>query len=121
LSSPRAGRWRGSFKIPLALDSINGKLQIQVHYYEDGNVQLNSTKDFSSTIEGGDVKTKIASIVKLILKYDAQFQTGINLNFAEASVNTFKVLRRALPITKNKIEWPSILAYKVGEELVSNK
>ena len=42
-----AGRWRSVWN--LFPSSLDGSIHAQVHYYEDGNVQLNSTKDFSST------------------------------------------------------------------------
>jgi capping protein alpha len=44
---------------------------------------------------------------------------AINDSYSELSENTFKELRRALPYTRNKVDWHKILNYKIGNELSS--
>ena len=63
------------------------------------------------------LKQSVASIVEAIKKFDTTFQNSLNQIFAEKLANTFKALRRALPVTKSKIEWPAILAYKIGGQM----
>lgn len=41
LFKSRAGRWRESWHVKNS--TLEGSLAVQVHYYEDGNVQLNSS------------------------------------------------------------------------------
>jgi capping protein alpha len=59
----------------------------------------------------------VAGCVAFIMEAEKEFQTSLGTFFIQDAVDVFKNLRRALPITKSKIEWPAILSYKVGEEL----
>ncbi|KAJ3310353.1 hypothetical protein HDV04_005104 [Boothiomyces sp. JEL0838] len=110
----KAGRLRSSWR--LSKSNLKGSIKAQIHYYEDGNVQLNSHKesdiDLPSVVDPSE-------IVKQIQKVEAKFQIAINNAFADSAVATFKALRKALPITKTKIEWQAILAYKVGDDLAN--
>lgn len=41
----------------------------------------------------------------------------MNESYNDLAENTFKGLRRALPMTRNKMDWNKILNYKIGSEL----
>ncbi|GFR65804.1 F-actin-capping protein subunit alpha-2-like, partial [Elysia marginata] len=49
------GRWRGQWSVTFPASGgsaeVSGLLRVQVHYYEDGNVQLVSSKDIKRTIK----------------------------------------------------------------------
>lgn len=102
------GRWRsvwqctfsGSGKI-----TLSGVLRLQVHYYEDGNVQLVSNTEKSGSANGGDAKTAAANALKQISRIEAEFQEALNQSYNVMGDTTFKALRRMLPITKKKIDW----------------
>ena len=42
-------------------------------------------------------------------------------NDADMSEKTFKGLRRALPMTRSKLDWDKVLGYKLGAELTNSK
>ncbi|KAM3583108.1 F-actin-capping protein [Umbelopsis sp. WA50703] len=114
------GRWRSVWTIEKGGSQLKGSAKVQVHYYEDGNVQLNSTKDFELDISSEQNEEKAAAtIVKAIAKAEKEYQMAINDSYSELSENTFKELRRALPYTRNKVDWHKILNYKIGNELSS--
>ena len=57
------------------------------------------------------------SVVKVIADLEGAHQTAINASYASFADSTFKSLRRALPITRNKIDWNKIQTYRLGTEL----
>lgn len=103
------GQWRSLYTWN-ADGVVNGKLKVQVHYYENGNVELKTDKDV--TFHANSAK----SVIENIKKEDSEFQTGINENFITMSDVTFKALRRALPVTKSKLDWSKIINYNIGKE-----
>lgn len=56
-------------------------------------------------------------LVKDISTFDKQYHSSMNESYGDLAENTFKGLRRALPMTRNKMDWNKILNYKIGSEL----
>lgn len=46
--------------------------------------------------------------MKAILQAESAYQTAVNSAYMELGDDTFKQLRRALPVTKQKIDWNNI-------------
>lgn len=117
------GRWRSEWKCKVGSSSASGVLRANVHYYEDGNVQLNTDKECllnlpsSNTMQ--DAVQFAESMVKLIKDAEMEYQTALNESYVQLADNTFKSLRRVLPITRNKLDWNKILNYKIGNSLAA--
>ncbi|GAM20123.1 hypothetical protein SAMD00019534_032980 [Acytostelium subglobosum LB1] len=114
------GRWRSTWTCTFKSGgnvTLNAKLQINVHYYEDGNVQLNTITNKSTTSPGGDANTTAVNVFKAISKTELNVHSSLDTGYSTMGDTTFKALRRALPITKLKINWQKIKGHKIGAEL----
>ena len=59
----------------------------------------------------------MSSVFKQILSLETAYHSLLNETYGRLSDSTFKVLRRALPVTRSKMDWNSISTYKIGNEL----
>jgi capping protein alpha len=111
------GRWRSiwtaTFK-PNGQVNVSGVMKVSVHYYEDGNVQLNTEVTKSASVAGGNPQATAENILKVIRKEEANYQQNVDNNYRTMGDTTFKALRRALPITRVLIDWNKILFMKMG-------
>ncbi|KAI9353373.1 F-actin-capping protein subunit alpha [Zopfochytrium polystomum] len=116
------GRWTSHWSFVAGKLEVNGTVKINVHYYEDGNVQLQSTKDIKLSLSSPpsqDPAALAAAVVKAISKAESDFQVALNESYAQLSDSIFKSLRRALPVTRTKVDWGAISNYKIGAELAN--
>ena len=110
----RNGRFRATYKLPVSSSpTVTGKIQVDVHYYEDGNVSMNTTKPVSISIPSLAAETVISRIA--ITERD--YQESLNRAFVNMAEGAFKNLRRQLPVTRQKVEWEKIGGYRLGQDI----
>jgi len=118
------GRWRSVWTatfVPGKAAQVTGNIRINVHYYEDGNVQLNTNCNKKETVQAAKPESFADVFVQAIQKLEGELQGQLEQNYDKMNTSTFKALRRALPITATKIAWPKITSYKIGTEAPAPK
>jgi len=109
------GRWRATWTYHAG--ELVGHFKIVVHYYEDGNVQLNTDCTQTTKISEGSPDATAAAALKAIAKVEQTFQEALDGSYRNMGETSFKALRRALPITRTRIDWNKIKNYKIGGQM----
>ncbi|KAK5103060.1 F-actin-capping protein subunit alpha [Lithohypha guttulata] len=112
-----SGRWRTTLLYNTGSRTLTGTIAAQVHYYEDGNVALNTTKQVSENNVGGSG----SEIVRVLAKLEKQYQEEVNRALVGMNEGSFRGLRRQLPVTRQRIEWEKIRGYGLSDNLKGNK
>lgn len=82
---------------------------MDVHYYEDGNVRMSTSKK----VEVGST-TGADAVVREIARAENKFQEELNKAFTSLAEGSFKGLRRQLPVTRQRVDWEKIGGYRVS-------
>lgn len=105
------GRWRSWYLLDPASGRISGSIEIDVHYFEDGNVRLKTRKEIGVV----DAKSPLI-VVNRIAQAESKYQEDVNRAFVGLNENEFKALRRQLPVTRSKMNWgKAIGTYRLGK------
>lgn len=96
---------------------MSGKIHVDVHYYEDGNVSLNTTKPVKISVSSLSAE----AIVSRIATAERDYQETLNRAFVQMAEEAFKNLRRQLPITRQKVEWEKVGGYRLGQDISGGK
>jgi len=113
------GRWRSVWIASLKGGSceLAGNIKVNVHYYEDGNVQLNTKFEKTVKFEGGDDATVAKNIANAITKSETEFQSALDEGYHQMSDQSFKSLRRKLPVNGTKVNFEGIAQHKMNKQL----
>ena len=110
-----SGRWRSMWTCNVESDniSLDGVFKVDVHFYEDGNVQAKSEHKVSESASPGEDDASTAEgIVDVIKTAETQYQSLLD----GAYVNLLKDhsimngLRRPLPMDKQKINFKTLVS-----------
>jgi len=103
-----SGRVHSSWTVALSsgVAVVSGEIKIHAHYFEDGNVQLQSTKSVATESLAYTSPQHLSElVVNLIDTAESDLQAGLEAMYASMNEETFKAMRRLMPITKTKMDW----------------
>lgn len=104
------GRWRSWYLLDPASGGISGSIEVDVHYFEDGNVRLKTRKEIG--IQGANSPLLVANKIS---QNEGEYLLEINRTFIGLNETEFKALRRQLPVTRSKMNWEKAATYRLGK------
>jgi len=113
LTARRNGRWRSTYTLDPTARALTGTINVDVHYYEDGNVRLITNKAVSLSLASSPSSSG-TEIMRAIAGAERKYQEELNRAFGNLSEGAFKGLRRQLPVTRQRVEWEKIGGYRVS-------
>jgi len=117
-----SGRWRSKYEVDLDNKTVRGSIKINVHYYEQGNVQLSTSFTPKLTLPHSAPDPAAAKqLLAQISEQEGKYQAALSDTYQDLGEKSFKPLRRALPMTRNKLDWEKVTGYKLGAELQASR
>lgn len=108
------GKWHSQYQV--SNGSITGSINLDIHYFEDGNVRL---KYNESNISNEASVSNASDVVNFINQTDNSIELKLIDQFQHLNQQSFKNLRRLLPVTRSKINWGSAIGnYRLGSDVV---
>jgi capping protein alpha len=111
------GRWRSTYILDPSSNYATGTIKVDVHYYEDGNVRMNTSKKVEISSGTGSAD----ALVREITKAENKYQEELNRAFTALAEGSFKALRRQLPVTRQRVEWDKIAGYRLGQDVAGGR
>lgn len=112
LSNFWSGRWRATFTLPdPSATKLDAHANVQIHYFEEGNVQLHTRKAQQLSVDSsssGDEVARAKSIVHAIQQFEDGYQKELFQHSTDLSEGAFRALRRQLPMTRQKVDWDKV-------------
>ncbi|KAH8050159.1 hypothetical protein JL722_11538 [Aureococcus anophagefferens] len=87
-------------------ESVNLRNFWSAHYFEDGNVQLQTSKTCGeATVAAASPADLGAAVAAFVEAAETDLQNGLQEMYDNMCAETFKAMRRVMPITRTKMKW----------------
>ena len=103
-----SGKWSSTWTVECTggSTSLKGEIRIHAHYFEDGNVQLQTTKPVAAMQwDWAFSEDNAQTVVDYISTKEQELHVALAAMYANMDAETFKSVRRILPVTKLKMDW----------------
>ena len=114
-----SGKWNSMWTIIMTggAATVTGEIKVHAHYFEDGNVQMQSSKPVvaAQISSGASEKDFADAVVNHIKTSESTLQGALGDMYANMNEETFRCMRRVLPVTRTKMEWNVNAVRMVGQ------
>lgn len=103
-----SGRWMSNWNVVLSPGeaTVTGAIKVHAHYFEDGNVQLQSSKEIGKIVLPYTDASELATqVVGHIESSETDLQKGFEEMYGNMNEETFRAMRRIMPVKRTKMEW----------------
>ncbi|RLN91397.1 hypothetical protein BBJ28_00023601 [Nothophytophthora sp. Chile5] len=112
------GRWQSRWELDLTANpaQVSGLIQLHVHYFENGNLQLQSSKQVEEEVAFHRPNGLGDALLRVMKDAEDDLQANLEDMYINMSEETFKEMRRVMPVTQTKMEW-SLHAHRTAKDL----
>lgn len=115
------GSWHAIWKLEFNDDTqvveLRGKMQVGAHYFEEGNVQLDTNNECKDSNNFQSPEDTAVSIVNTIRHHEAEYMASLEASYLNLPDTTFKDLRRKLPVTRTLFPWHNTMQFSVTRDI----
>jgi len=119
LSSFWTGSIRSRYRLSVSKtghSDVDADININVHYFEDGNVQLNDELKKTARIDVAEPVATAKALLAAIDKIETDYFNNLEEMYVNMHNQTFKAMRRFLPVSGQPMKWDSGV-HGVAEEI----
>lgn len=115
------GSWRSVWTIEFQDEAqvleVKGKLQVGAHYFEEGNVQLDAKHECGDSTLFQSPDDSAISISNILRHHETEYLASLEVSYSNLPDNTFKDLRRKLPVTRTLFPWHNTSQFSLTREI----
>lgn len=119
-----SGAWRSTYTINVsrpAQAELTGSVANISHSFEDGSAAITGDYKRTEKVEvSADPDATAAAAVSAIEAMESAFQRNLDDMYVSLHADTFKSLRRVLPISRTKLNWDTTV-HSLATELTRNQ
>ncbi|KMZ60860.1 F-actin-capping protein subunit alpha [Zostera marina] len=117
------GSWRSVWNLEFSDDhqkvELMGNIQVGAHYFEEGNVQLDSKNSFKNSAMFEFPEDCAVSIANMIRLHENEYMANLEASYSNLPDTTFKDLRRKLPVTRTLFPWHNTLQFGLTRDIAN--
>lgn len=109
--------WNVEFKDDLQVVEVRGRMQVNAHYFEEGNVQLDAKHECKDSTLFQAPDDGAISLTNIIRHHETEYLASLQAAYSNLPDTTFKDLRRKLPVTRTLFPWHNTLQFSLTKDI----